>query len=117
LAKLTRKLLLYGLLIEEMSSGYLVQHNGEKEGNYMNKNPKIIYKDIPEWEDGSELITVEDFLPKPEDLVRSQTVRKVTIELSDDSIEFFKKQAKKLNTSYQPMIRNLLDDYVRIMSK
>lgn len=81
------------------------------------KKDNQIYKDIPEWEDGFLVDVVEDFLPKPEDLVRSQTVRKVTIELNDDSIEFFKKQAKKLNTSYQPMIRNLLDDYVRAMSK
>lgn len=81
-----------------------------------NKTNNQIYKDIPEWEDGFLADVVEDFLPKPKDLIRSKTVRKVTIELSNESIAFFKKEAQKHNTSYQPMIRNLLDEYVRAMN-
>lgn len=83
----------------------------------INNSDDHLYKDIPEWEDGAEFILVEDFLPKPQDLVRRPNVKKVTIELSEQTIAFFKQQAKKLNTSYQPMIRNLLDDYVQAMTK
>ena len=54
----------------------------------------------------------DDFLPKPEDLVFKSTLKKVTLTLEKDSIEFFKIKAKELNTSYQRMIRNLLTLYV-----
>ena len=55
---------------------------------------------------------VEDFLPSPAELAQAPEVVKVTIGLSSDSIEFFKEQAAKHNTSYQRMIRRLLDEYV-----
>jgi predicted DNA binding CopG/RHH family protein len=55
---------------------------------------------------------VEDFLPSPAELAQAPEVVKVTIGLSSDSIEFFKEQAKQHNTSYQRMIRRLLDEYV-----
>jgi predicted DNA binding CopG/RHH family protein len=59
-----------------------------------------------------ELEIVEDFLPSPEQLAKADVVVKVTIGLSQESIEFFKRQAKEHNTSYQRMIRRLLDEYV-----
>ena len=52
------------------------------------------------------------FLPRPEDLVFKQPTQKVTIALSTPTLNFFKQQAKKNNTPYQKMIRNLLDAYV-----
>ena len=55
---------------------------------------------------------VEDFLPSPAELAQAPEVVKVTIGLSSDSVEFFKEQAKQHNTSYQRMIRRLLDEYV-----
>ncbi len=55
---------------------------------------------------------VEDFLPSPAELAQAGEVVKVTIGLSSDSIEFFKEQAKQHNSSYQRMIRRLLDEYV-----
>lgn len=58
---------------------------------------------------------VEDFLPKPEDLVLKDSSQKVTIALEKESVEFFKKEAKRLNTSYQRMIRNLLREYTEMM--
>ena len=73
---------------------------------------KTIYKDVPEWDKLNQLSEVEDFLPKPENLVFRPKLKKVTLVLSEDSINFFKQKAEKLNTSYQPMIRNLLDAYV-----
>lgn len=67
---------------------------------------KIKYTDEP-----MEFKIVKDFLPSPEALaLRSENV-KVTIQLSKDSIEFFKKWAQKQHSHYQTMIRNILDYY------
>jgi predicted DNA binding CopG/RHH family protein len=63
--------------------------------------------------DDSQLEVVEDFLPSPEELAKADQVVKVTIALSQESIDFFKAQAKQHNTSYQRMIRRLLDEYVQ----
>lgn len=76
-----------------------------------NKNK---YKNISNW-DEINLKEVRDFLPKPKDLVYKSKLKKVTLSLSEESLEFFKNKAKELNSSYQPMIRNLLDEYTRIM--
>ncbi|MBU0505439.1 MAG: CopG family transcriptional regulator [bacterium] len=53
-----------------------------------------------------------DFLPSPDQLAFKEDQVKVTMFLSKNSVEFFKKQAKKHDTQYQKMIRNLLDFYV-----
>ena len=55
---------------------------------------------------------ISDFLPSPEELALKEETVKVTIALSRTSVEFFKKEAKKYNTQYQKMIRQLLDEYV-----
>lgn len=74
---------------------------------------KIEYSDIPPGgEPIGELKIIEDILPPPEELVFKKDNTKVTIALSRHSVDFFKKQAKKHNTQYQKMIRNLLDEYV-----
>ncbi len=54
---------------------------------------------------------IDDFLPPPENLVFKEENVKVTISLTKESIDFFKKEAKKHHTQYQKMIRNLLDVY------
>jgi predicted DNA binding CopG/RHH family protein len=54
---------------------------------------------------------VEDFLPRPEDLVPREDTVKVTIGLSKPTIEFFKTRARQNHTQYQKMIRRLLDLY------
>jgi predicted DNA binding CopG/RHH family protein len=54
---------------------------------------------------------VEDFLPPPDQLVLKEDKVKVTISLSKGSVEFFKKEAKKQHTSYQKMIRRVIDFY------
>ena len=69
---------------------------------------KIEYTDEPM----GDIEIIEDFLPRPEELVFKEDNSKVTIALSRRSIKFFKEQAKKHNTQYQKMIRNLLDEYV-----
>ena len=54
---------------------------------------------------------IKDFLPKPKDLVLKEDNIKVTLSLSKKSVEFFKDEAKRLDTPYQTMIRSLLDHY------
>ena len=74
---------------------------------------KVKYTD----ESLGELRIVEDFLPSPEELVLKEENVKVTMSLSKASIEFFKAEAKKHHTSYQAMIRRLLDLYTLQHSK
>jgi len=57
------------------------------------------------------LHVVEDFLPAPEELIFKEDNVKVTMALSRSSIDFFKAEAKKHHTSYQAMIRRLVDLY------
>ena len=64
-----------------------------------------------------ELRVVEDFLPSPKDLVFKEENVKVTMALSKSSVEFFKTEAKKHHTSYQAMIRRLLDLYASQYTK
>ena len=69
---------------------------------------KIIYTDEPL----GRVRVIEDFLPPPEALVLRKDKVKVTIELNRGSIDFFKREAKKQKTSYQKMIREVVDIYV-----
>lgn len=55
---------------------------------------------------------VADFLPSPEELVLKQQNTKITIALSTESVNYFKKAAKEHQTQYQKLIRELLDEYV-----
>lgn len=54
---------------------------------------------------------IKDFLPPPDQLVLREDNVKVTIALRKSSIDFFKKQAKTHKTSYQKMIREVIDWY------
>ena len=83
----------------------MVRDIGEKGGRYMKS--KIKYTKEPM----GDLIVIKDFLPSPDQLVLKEENAKVTISLKKSSIEFFKKQAKKHHTSYQRMIRQLIDWY------
>ena len=57
------------------------------------------------------LKTVEDFLPPPEELFAEESLRKVTIALDEETIDFFKKVATNSNQKYQRMIREVLRKY------
>ena len=57
---------------------------------------------------------VDDFLPKPKDLVLKEEKTKITISLTKSSIDFFKNEAAKHHTHYQTMIRALIDQYTSI---
>ena len=70
-------------------------------------NAKIKYSD----KDIGDVQVIPDFLPTPQELAFKEDTVKVTIALSKESVEFFKKEAIKHNTQYQKMIRRLLDVY------
>ena len=57
---------------------------------------------------------VRDDLPSPDELAGEIGKRtKVTLELDDDALAFFKREASRRRTSYQRMIRNLVRSYAR----
>jgi predicted DNA binding CopG/RHH family protein len=68
---------------------------------------KIKYTDEPL----GELRVIKDFLPSPAQLILKEENVKITIALKKSSIEFFKSEAKRHHTSYQKMIRQLIDWY------
>ncbi|MBI5890493.1 MAG: hypothetical protein HZB47_07430 [Nitrosomonadales bacterium] len=69
---------------------------------------KIKYTDEPL----GKMQVIPDFLPSPAELAYREDSVKVTLALSQKSIEFFKSEATKHHTQYQRMIRRLLDSYV-----
>jgi len=71
------------------------------------KKKKVAYKKGPI----GKIKIVEDFLPKPENLVLKEETTKITISLTKSSVEFFKDVAAKHHTNYQTMIRALIDQY------
>lgn len=79
---------------------------GEKERKFMKKR-KVKYTDEPI----GEIKIVDDFLPKPRDLILKEETKKITIALTKSSIDFFKNEAAKHHTHYQVMIRALIDQY------
>lgn len=83
----------------------MAQVIGEKEGEAMKTKTK--YTEEPM----GHLRVVKDFLPPPEKLVLKEDNVKVTISLKKSSISFFKDQAKTQKTSYQRMIREVVDWY------
>jgi len=78
---------------------------GGKGKEYM--KTKIKYTEEPM----GQLKVIEDFLPPPDQLVLKEENVKVTISLKKASVDFFKKEAKKNHTSYQKMIRQVIDWY------
>ncbi|MEW6218542.1 MAG: CopG family transcriptional regulator [Thermodesulfobacteriota bacterium] len=58
-----------------------------------------------------DLRVVPDFLPSPDQLALKDENIKITISLKKSSVAFFREEAKKHQTSYQKMIRQLLDWY------
>ncbi len=77
------------------------------------------YEDAPE--DIQEALNsakeIKDFLPPPEQLILKEETKKVTIVLSQKSIDFFKNKAKSTHVPYQQMIRKVLDNYTEAYSQ
>ena len=80
---------------------------GVKGGSIMRKSENDL--DMPI----GKLTRVEDYLPPPEKLVVPERTVKVTLRISESSMKFFKRAAKRNHTKYQKMIRVLLDKYAK----
>ena len=74
---------------------------------------KTVYRDAPEGVADAIIAAevVDDFLPPPEELVLRDETVKVTISLTQKSVDFFKKTADEQGVPYQTMIRKVLDLY------
>jgi predicted DNA binding CopG/RHH family protein len=85
----------------------------EGEGEFM-KN-KIKYTDAPADIERSlaNAERIADFLPPPSRLIDKVEKEKVTILLRKKNVDFFRQAAQVEGVSYQAMIDNLLDRYVR----
>ncbi|MFC1586210.1 CopG family transcriptional regulator [Fibrobacterota bacterium] len=80
----------------------------------MKKKNKVVYTEAPpEIEEALDsAIKVKDFLPSPEELLKSDKKSiKVTLALTSRSLELFKKYAGKHGGKYQTMLRRLIDSY------
>jgi hypothetical protein len=75
-----------------------------KTGKFSN----VVYTDEP-----LEFTIVEDNLPPPDQLVFTEEKTRVTINLNESCVRFFKGEAKRYRTPYQKLIRSVLDVYVR----
>lgn len=84
----------------------MVRVTGEKGEKFMKKR-RAKYTNEPI----GKIEIVDDFLPKPKDLVLKEETSKITLSLTKSSVDFFKREAKKNNTHYQTMIRALVDRY------
>jgi len=97
-------------------SAFLELGIGGRAGNDMNK--KTTYTDAPE-DIRNAIMSGErviDFLPPPDQLVKKVPKVKITISLNRQSVEFFKKTAKRNKVKYQSMINEILDQYVQRFS-
>ena len=70
---------------------------------------KITYTDEP-LAIGERVI---DMLPSPSQLVKRKSTVKITLEITQDSLAFFKQQAKRKHIPYQRMLRGLIDSYAK----
>lgn len=56
-------------------------------------------------------VRVEDFLPRPENLIPKEESVKVTLSLGKESVDCFKRAARENHVPYQTMIRRVVDLY------
>ncbi len=87
-----------------------------KAGKLMKKKTrsKVKYTDDKGEMDGKWRIVRRGELPDLDALLDKLPEKtKVTLELDNSALEFFKREARKRNTSYQRMIRNLVRSYAQ----
>lgn len=59
------------------------------------------------------LTRIEDFLPRPEELFPRNEMKKITLEVDSETVDFFKTSARKQGTKYQKMMREVLKVYAK----
>ena len=104
---LTAEYLLSGLPTDVSAYAFLEQDIGDKAGHTMNRQTD--YTDEP-LQIGER---VKDFLPPPSELVKREETVKVTLELTRESVDFFKQLARQEKIPYQRMLRGLIDAYAK----
>ena len=57
------------------------------------------------------LTITPDYLPSPEELLPAGSKLRITIELDEECVDFFKKQARRYGGKYQRMMREVLRRY------
>lgn len=63
------------------------------------------------------LTIVPDFLPPPHELLPPGSKMKITIELDEEAVQFFKDQAKRHGGKYQRLMREVLRRYAQHHSR
>lgn len=56
---------------------------------------------------------VADFLPPPSELLPKEDAQKITLSIDSDTVDFFRRMAKKNGTKYQRMMREVLKGYAK----
>jgi len=84
----------------------LVRAIGEKGEEFMKKR-SVKYTNEPI----GKVQIIPDFLPSPNELVLKDKTIKVTLSLTKESVDFFKREANAHHAHYQQMIRELLAQY------
>ena len=110
--------LLYDLHFEETIFEFLELVIGEK-GEKVMKKRKRNKRDKDGYEYNFDGVNYKNLrtvppppgMPSPEEIAKMMKNAKVTIILDEDTVDFFKKTAKKHGTKYQKMIREILKTY------
>jgi predicted DNA binding CopG/RHH family protein len=97
----------FALPIETSASEYLARDIGEMGKKDMKK--KIKYTDEP-IRLGRR---VEDFLPSPAEIALQAKTTRVTLNLNEESLRIFKKEAHRLAVPYQRLLRMVVDLYAQ----
>ena len=101
-----------GETIRIIGAGYW--RKGRREHMKKKTGSKIKYTDDKGEMDGKWRIVRRGELPDLDALLDKLPEKtKVTLELDNSALEFFKREARKRNTSYQRMIRNLVRSYAQ----
>jgi predicted DNA binding CopG/RHH family protein len=100
----------FGLPFEATASAFSALVIGGKGRSFMKKTIK--YTDEPLDVDLDRARIIDDFLPAPDQLVFKEKTVKITLNVSESSIRFFKREAEKHGVKYQQMLRALIDKYV-----
>ena len=91
---------------------------GGKERKYMSNKTKYTNAPADVEQSLDNAITIDDFLPSPEKLVRKTEKEKITIAIDKHNLDLYKQYAKKHNAKYQTMINGVLGSYAdKFLSK
>ncbi len=59
------------------------------------------------------LTFIKDDLPSPEELAESFKTKKITIDVEEVTLDFFKKKAEYSKSKYQRLMREVLKEYAK----